>query len=397
MGSGSFAVNIQHVASARGLLSRESREKSGQSGGGAEKDGEIMNRQQEQAARVATGADALAAAREFLAANGNHEISTELGVFAFEQPLVLTPQQVQFLGLCLTRFDARKQEHEAFIAQGLQGQDRHTLYWHGSQEYMNLLWRHAETLPPGDEPSDAADAFTEWPEQIKQTQMLAAVRFLQKANGNKELRQEIIPWNRSLTRRVLVYADPIDFTAEQLRKIRWFFVPPRPQRNKPQHFQILDATLRPVIVTWAEDTDYQHAIHWKTNDEAWEKTKAENADRRAKAVLAAKASGKVEPQPPAIRLEGEIFEKFPRLEKKQLLEKVFEVSGVRIIHDQNQPTGERFIIVNRQVEIPNAWAEFLANDDNSFESFGYRSLGGLTVDWNRYAVADEEMYYFYMS
>lgn len=354
-----------------------------------------MDRSEVKPEHVASSAAALAAARTFLAENGNHEVSTEFDVFAYMRPLVLTAQQVETFGSCLTRFDARKQEHEAFITQGPHGQDRHTFYWHGSQEYLNILWRNAKVLPESEKPLGEADSFSEWPAQINQTQMLAAVRFILKTNGNRELREEFIAWDRSHRRRVLVYAEPVDFTAEQLQKIRWFFVPPRPQRNRPQHFKILNATLRPVIVTWDEDKDYQELLRWQKNDDAWEKVKAENADRRAKAVLAAKESGKVETQPPPIRLEAEIFEKFRRLEKAQLLAKVFEASGVHVIHDQNQPTGERFIIVNRRVEIPNAWAEFLANDDNSFASVGYRSLDGLTFDWNRYAVADEEAYYYY--
>jgi hypothetical protein len=338
---------------------------------------------------------ALEAARYFLAENGNREISTELGFFAYEKPLNLTPNQIEILGKCLTRYDIRKSQLDTFITQGPLGQDRQTFYYHGSNQYLDLIWKESEKLPILREMLSEEDSLESIPSLISQKQMLAVARLFLKLNGNREVKEDFIQWNRSIERHILVYNKPIEFTESQLQSIRWFYIPQKTTKKSPQHIQLLDSKLRPVILTWLQDPDYIQCMQWLENDKAWEKKKLADEAWRKKKIESAKESGTIPPQPELIRIQSSSFEKFKNLEKLDMLVAVLKSSGVDIIHDQNQPTGERFIIVDRKVEIPNKWIEFLNSNHCSNTSSDYCSIDGLCFDWNRISVADEETYYFY--
>lgn len=222
--------------------------------------------------------------------------------------------------------------------------------------------------------------------------VLPTLRYLLRENGNREVGFENDPWEKGHT--MYVYEKKLLITREQAPLIRKYLHNLKPGREQDSFFVQNESGDKDRVI-WQGSGDFIAMRKQKDENAKWQREKAESEARIATRVAEAKAARKVS-QPAAIRIETEDFENARHAgrgsDRATWLNKLLLSRGVEFLSERAQPDGVYWYFLDRDVQIPVAWYEWFSDDDTSFSSSGFKSIAGLSFDWNRYGVADEDSY-----
>ncbi|MBN8222252.1 MAG: hypothetical protein J0L53_15125 [Spirochaetes bacterium] len=222
--------------------------------------------------------------------------------------------------------------------------------------------------------------------------ILPVLRQLLGENGNREVAAEADPWDAGNT--MYVYANKLLITKEQASLIKKYLHNLK-AGHEQDFFFVQNETGGKSRVIWQGSSDYALMQKQKADHADWQKKQDATRQRIAEGIAAARASGKVT-QPGGIRIEAKTLEQAQKNEvgsdRSAVLNRALRASGVEFLSENPQPDGVYFYLLGREVEIPRTWYAWFEEGSHSFFSVGYRSINGLSFDWNRYAVADEESY-----
>lgn len=225
--------------------------------------------------------------------------------------------------------------------------------------------------------------------------ILPILRELLAENGNHEIAVESDPWETGSS--MYVYANKLLITKEQAPVIKKYLHNLKVGHEQDSFF-VQNETEGKSRVIWRGSTDYAAMQKQQADQDTWQKKQDATRQRIAEGVAAARASGNIS-QPGGIRIEAKILEQIrhntPGDDRSAVLNKALRASGIEFLSERSQPDGVYFYLLDREVKIPRTWFAWFEEGSHSFFSVGYRSIDGLSFDWNRYAVADEDTYIQY--
>lgn len=267
--------------------------------------------------------------------------------------------------------------------------------WHSPGQKITIASPPKPRLPKADRPEKDSipEIPHERPKMISDVRdVLPTLRYLLRENGNREVGIENDPWQKGHS--MYVYEKKLLITKEQAPLIRKYLHNLKPGREQDSFFVQNEAGDKDRVI-WQGSGDFITMRKQENENTKWHREKAERETRIARGVAEAKAAKKIS-QPAAIRIEAGEFEKAKRAgrgnDRAAWLNQLLRSRGVEFLSDSPQPDGVYWHYLDRDVQIPVAWYEWFSDDNTSLSSPGFKSISGLSFDWNRYGVADEDSY-----
>lgn len=263
-------------------------------------------------------------------------------------------------------------------------------------------WQQKERAAPRHAPFTENSAAA--PAQIPQSRpthiadmrdVLPAMRYLLRENGNEELAVEPDPWSEG--DEMFVYAQRLVITKEQAPLIKKYLHNLKPAREQ-DFFFVQNNSGGKSRVIWQGSEDYQLMQKQKAQDSTWQREQQARKEATDRKVAALKTENKIKP-PAGIKIDADSFAEAKRAaasaDRAGWLNELLSAHGVEFLSNREQPDGVRWCLLDRDVQMPRAWYLWFKGKDESFSARGFCSIDSLSFDWNLYGVADEETFYRY--
>ncbi len=225
--------------------------------------------------------------------------------------------------------------------------------------------------------------------------VLPAMRYLLRENGNEELAVEPDPWCTG--DEMFVYAKRLFITKEQAPLIKKYLHNLKPAREQ-DFFFVQTTSGGKSRVIWQGSEDYQLMQKQKAQRSDWQREQQARKEATDRKVAALKAENKIKP-PVGIKIDADSFAAAKRAagndDRAAWLNDLLAAHGVEFLSNREQPDGVRWCLLDRDVQMPRAWYLWFKEQDESFFAQGFCTIDSLSFDWNLYSVADEETFYGY--